>query len=255
MSRVKPLSLLLGVGVLLALSTSGSSDEFSSKDESTELDRPRQRSSYQRSSSSKVESTKNYQDLVQQLASPNKEATTRSGEWGFSVTFPRGYDVNAQIHVDSARQKLHDDFEKALPFLVEALDDERYCMTLGDGGGGYYNYPVGALCRRMIESHLEVYRRKIHFDGPTLWGKYTYTPISKEWFKTRKGRTLAELQIEAINWAIQRRRSESIEKNIDRRMNEIPDMQKLRDEIAKSGKPVLPRLSRMVTSDQSSNSP
>ena len=140
------------------------------------------------------------------------------------------------------------------PYLVEALGDERYCMTINwADGDAYYNHSVGAICHNVIASQLEVYREKMRFSGPPHWHRYDYRPISKEWWQARKGRSLPELQIEAINWALERRMVES-KTNIDERgKNEISELQKLRDEITNSGKPAKPqrqRLYQMVTSDK-----
>jgi hypothetical protein len=229
MSRVMPLSLFLGVGLLLALSQRGLGGEPPSKDELT----------------------KKYRELIQRLVSPNKEPMTTNRSSG-SVKFPAGYDVKAQERIAAARQVLHDNFAEALPFLIEALDDTRYCMTINwADGDAYYNRSVGSICRDVIASQLEVYRGKIRFSGPQHWHRYGYGPISKEWWQARKGRSLAELQIEAIDWALERRMAEPAAEVREDREHEIADLRKLRGEIATSGKPVKRRaMYPMVTSDR-----
>ena len=185
-------------------------------------------------SMTKDELAKKYRGLVQQLVSPNKEATTDNGSSG-RYALPKGYDVSAQKRIYAARQTLYDEFEEALPFLVEALDDDRYCMTIDWAeGDAYYNFSVGKICRNMIASHLEVYRNKMRF-SLRRWHQYTY-PVSKEWWKKQNSRNLVELQIDAINWAIDQCRAEKEIPN-----QEITDLQKLRDEIAKSRKATKPR--------------
>lgn len=191
--------------------------------------------------------TKKYRDLVAQLVSPNQKPTTDDE----SVKFPKGYDVNAQQRIDAARNTLHDNIEQSLPFLIEALDDERYCMTISWAeGDAYYNESVGDICRDIIQSHLEVYRDQIIFYGPGQWNRYSYNLVSKKWFQTRKDRRLTDLQIEAINWAIERRNAEDKSNVPEDRKNEVADLQKLRERIVKDGKLTKPRgMHRMTTTD------
>jgi hypothetical protein len=229
MSRGLELRLALSVGLLLAFSNRGIGGPPSSKDELP----------------------KEYGELVRMLVSPNEKPTAQGGA-NPSAKFPEGYDVKAQKRIKAARQKLHDNFEKALPFLIDAIDDNRYCMTIDWAeGDGYYNYSVGRVCRDVIASQLEVYRPKIRFSGPQHWHRYNYGPINKPWWHARKGRSLAELQVEAIDWAIKRRKAEPKDEVGEERADEIAELQKLRDEIARSKKPAKPRrMLPMVTADR-----
>ncbi|HWE40707.1 MAG TPA: hypothetical protein VG406_29465 [Isosphaeraceae bacterium] len=189
--------------------------------------------------------SRNYKQLVAQLVSPNRKATT---DVDF-VRFPAGYDVKAQDRIDSVRKVLQDNFEAALPSLINALDDDRYCMTIDwADGDAYYNKSVSDICRDILASQLEVYRDKIRFGGPTHWHRYDYGPISKEWWQKRKNRSLAELQVEAIDWAIKRREAA---REKERRKEELAALRKLRDGIARSEKPAKPRgMLRMVVIDK-----
>ena len=154
------------------------------------------------------QASKKYRALIEQLASPNEEAMTRNGGHS-TVTFPTGYDVQAQNRIEAARQTLQDNFEEALPFLLDALDDKRYSMTIDWAeGDAYYNYSVGRVCRDVIASQLEVYRDLIWFSGPQHWHRYDYKEVSKKWLPKQKGRSLADLQIAAIDWAIEQRMAE-----------------------------------------------
>lgn len=203
----------------------------------------------------KAELAKKYKELVQQLASPNQPATTRNRASG-SVTFPAKYDVKAQEKIDAVRRELQSNAQDALPYLVEALDDDKYCMTISWAEGqAYYNRSVGEVCHEIISSQLEVYRSKLTFSKKS-WHEYEY-PISKEWYETRKKLSLAKLQIEAIDWAIEKRKAEGDEHAGDRRgqlrKNEVPELERLRDGIAKTKKPTSPRkLLHMVTSNRGS---
>jgi hypothetical protein len=197
----------------------------------------------------KADAKRDYRALVAELASPNNEPTTFKRAGG-RVKFPARYNVKAQRRIDEVRRILQDNIEESLPFLVEALDDKRYCMTIDWGDGdAYYNRSVGSICQNVIESHLEIYRDKIGFSGPQHWKKYTY-PISKEWWQARKDRSLVELQIEAVDWAIELRKVDDMEARTDP-AKELADLRKLRDEVESSQKPAKPRhMFRMETTNQ-----
>jgi hypothetical protein len=222
MRRAWPLSVLLGASMLLIPSQPGLGD-----------------------GTSRDKQSKRYTELISQLVSPNKEPTTGDE----SVSFPKGYDVRAQRRVEAARRVLHENFEDAFPYLVDALDDGRYCMTISWGeGDAYYNYSVGKIYRDMIASQFEVYRDKIEFSGPQHWHRYDYRLISTERLRSRKGRSLSELQIEAIDWAIEPRKT-APEK--ERRKEELAALRDMRDQIAKSGRPAKPkRMLPMVLTDK-----
>lgn len=193
------------------------------------------------------EARKNYAELIPLLVSPNEKPSTA----GESVTFSDSYDVKAQLRIHAIRQILHDNVEDALPSLVEALDEERYCMTVDWAEGDVYiNCSVGDICRNVIATQLEVYRDKMRFSDPQHWHRYDY-PISKKWWKSHKGSNLAELQTEAIKWAIDRRKAEPEEHTDEDSKDEISDLQKLRAAIAESGRPAKSRrMLRMITSNK-----
>lgn len=194
-----------------------------------------------------------YRDLIKQLVSPNTAPERGGGKEEPWVKFPKGYDLAAQRQIDETRKELQDNIEEALPYLVESLDDDRYCMTINwADGDAYYNKTVGETCRQIIASHLEVYRRKIRFSFiPGQWRYYDYKPISKEWWAERKDRSLVDLQIEAIDWAIERRMAETKIGNLGLdRLNEVAALTKLRDELKDSKTPAEPMgLSRTQTRD------
>jgi hypothetical protein len=202
----------------------------------------------------KESEAKKYRDLASQLVSPNKEPMIEGSEFGDdpSVRFPPGYDVKAQQRIKAARQALFENIEDSLPYLVEALDDKRYSMTIAWGEGeNTSNDSVGKVCRDIIKEYLEVYRDKMKFNE-LRWHFYNY-PISKKWYEKRKGRSIAKLQIEAIDWAIDRHKAEPKSWAKEDRSNEIPDLRKLRDSIAKSDRPAEREHSRtlpLVTSDR-----
>jgi hypothetical protein len=184
--------------------------------------------------SSQDAAAQKYRELVQQLVSPNRRPTTGVFKGGRSIEFPDGYDVGAQKRINAARRVLHDNLEESLPFLIESLNDDRYCMTIDWMGDEYSNCSVGKICRDVIRSRLEIYRAKLAFSGPAHWHRYDY-PLSKEWWKERNGRSLVDLQIEAVDWAIERRMAAA---DSDDRKTEIANLRALRDGLAASRTPV-----------------
>ena len=179
---------------------------------------------------------KKYRALVEQLVSPNPAPTTHVDGQPTKVLFPKNYDVEAQKRMAAARMALYANMREALPYLIDALDDKRYCMTINwADGDGYYNESVGDICREVIASHLEVYRKELNFTGPQHWHHYTYPDISRKWFENRKTRNLAELQLEAIDWAIQRRREEAGRYEREGRKDEVDRLRKMRKALQQSG--------------------
>lgn len=188
-------------------------------------------------STGKEEKIRDCAELIQQLASSNEKPTTKRPPRS-TVIFPVGYDMKAQQRIIEVRQTLCDHFEEALPFLVAALEDDRYSMTISwADGDAYYNYSVGSVCRNIIAANLEVYRSSIRFSGPQHWNRYNYGPISEEWWQSRKGRSLAELQVEAIDWAIEQLEAELQNEAREGGKAELTKLRTLRIEIAESGKP------------------
>lgn len=192
-----------------------------------------------------------YRDLIKQLVSPNAKAESgiRGDAW---VKFPKGYDVAAQEKIDNVREKLQKSVAEALPYLIESLGDKRYCMTINWAeGDGYYNRSVGEICHEIIASHMEIYRDKIPVGSPQRWHRYDYPNISKKWWEARKDKSLAELQVEAIDWAIATREADNDDGRFkDTREAEIAALIELRDSIGKSKmRPKPQRLLPMMTSD------
>lgn len=212
-----------------------------------------------------------YRDLVESLASPNEWPTISKQTLQdklYLEDFPAGYDVAVQKKIEKSRQVLFDDFEESLPYLIDALEDKRYSMTIFNRELGYYSQSVGQICKQIIASNLEVYRSSISFKGPAHWYRYNFK-VSKEWWKERQGRKLYELQIDAIDWAIEQLekdkkpvpkgdsvsdpKSDLVALTVARPDSaaagkQIADLRALRDEIAKSKKPAKPAgMPRMVT--------
>jgi hypothetical protein len=162
-----------------------------------------------------------YREFVKGLVSPNKAPQVFDED---QVRFPTHYDSKAQDQIDGNRQRLYKHCDEALPFLINACTDSRYSLTWKSDSYAS-NECVGEVCLEIIASHLEVYRDCM----PSSYTKmryYTYSfvprlggalgeqvteerrKITQEWWKTRKGKSLHDLQIEAFDWAIAKRNQE-----------------------------------------------
>jgi hypothetical protein len=185
------------------------------------------------------ESALRFKALIDQLASPNPEPKTHINGKPHRVRFSADYDVKSQERVDEARRALHRSIADALPYLIDALDDKRYSMTINWGDGdGYYNKTVGDICREVIATNLEVYRKEIAFLGPQHWHQYTFPYVSKEWLSKNSNRTLIELQLDAIDWAIDQRAKEDGRYAREDRAQEPNKLLELRNRLKGSKEPL-----------------
>jgi hypothetical protein len=160
--------------------------------------------------------------LVKGLASSNTPIRCRGEAEDMSI--PPGYDWKAQVPIEENRKILFAQCEKALPMLAEGCLDTRYSLTSEWIEGSIYSWSVGQVCQMILANHIEVFRDCIGFSGPGEWHKYDFvpeleTPIGgkvsdrkkkeiQDWWRGRKHKSLQELQIEAFNWAIEKRKED-----------------------------------------------
>jgi hypothetical protein len=83
---------------------------------------------------------------------------------------------------------------------------------------------VGEVCLEIIAHHVEVFRDHIKFAGPQHWHQYNFVPRLQSaigdsvtdsrkqkiqaWWRDRNGRSIRELQLEAMDWAIEKRKQD-----------------------------------------------
>ncbi len=188
----------------------------------------------------------NYRELVQALVSPNKPCDCKIDR--AKVQFPRRYDAAAQDRIEKARQTLYEHCEDALPALIDGSTDSHYSMTwMSDSYCG--NMCVGEVCLEIVASQLEAYRHYMSLYTKGEYYGYRFVPRLgsaigdeltdarkkeiEEWWRGRKGKTLAELQIEACDWAIAKRAANGGKKEFS---DEIDHTVAARDKIRKDGK-------------------
>jgi hypothetical protein len=154
--------------------------------------------------------------LIDQLVSPNSQPKQDGPE----VMYPQGFDKAAQARVHTAFHKLTAIGLPAFPYLQARLGDERYCFTM-DAGPADANFSVGTVCRLIIGGHLQPYssftRGAKDKDGraadprtrprrPSYFEHYKLDSAKafQHWWKGHKDKSLREIQIEVLEWTIER---------------------------------------------------
>jgi hypothetical protein len=111
-----------------------------------------------------------------------------------------------QKPIAAAYDELSANIEVSLPVLVTHAADKRFSYVYEVGISGVYRCAtVGTACRQIITAHVDVYHqavRKYDADGrsKSLW--FGEGQTLSAWWKDRKGRSLADLQLEGIEWAL-----------------------------------------------------
>jgi hypothetical protein len=146
--------------------------------------------------------------LVKQLVNPHKAPFTEI----YVDRLPKGLNVGTlQAKARAAYNELSKNFKVALPVLVKNVHDQRFSYVYEDRVTGVYlKATVGQACDAIIGAHVEVYRRHVTtYDGEgrprSLWFISACGGIDN-WWESRKGKTLAELQLEGIEWALRQKK-------------------------------------------------
>jgi hypothetical protein len=184
--------------------------------------------------------------LVEQLVSPHKPPFKED----YVPELPAGvreadlYD--RQRKIAAAYDALSDNIEVSLPVLAKHVPDKRFSYVYEETAGtagGYLQESVGGACRDIIGQHVEVYHRhttRYVFEGlpRSLWFINDGCGGVEEWWKTRKGKTLAELQLEAIGWVLRQNKPKEFksEKEWAKALKSCEEMAK---RIRTSKKPIL----------------
>ncbi len=186
---------------------------------------------------------KEIKTLIDQLVSPNPEPMTTFRP---HIDLPAGYDRTKQAKVLDARSKLLELGSPAFPFLIERWNDERYCLTTENGlSGCFTNESVGSICRIIVFVQLQPFgfwqsggddpRGKPH--RPSYPEHFLESQkAAKAWWEKNKGKTLYQMQLEALDWVI----AEEAKRPGDFSAKEQEGLQKIRKDLVKSGKPLPP---------------
>ena len=151
------------------------------------------------------------QVLIKQLVSRNKPPLIECG----AASYLPDYDKAAQSQAWKAWTRLFETGHTAFPYLLEAQNDLRYCLTAEDpleGNSG--NYSVGQACRIILIQHLQPYGT-VYAEGegdprtrprrPDYYRRHKlHEPeAARTCWEARRKNTLRELQVEVLQWVIQ----------------------------------------------------
>jgi len=150
---------------------------------------------------------------VEQLASKT-EPPFDEGEDGYVLRLPRGITesglIKAQLPVREAFNSLSENLDVALPIVVKHIDDKRFSYVQEEPSNGvYFQVSVGSACRKLLDQQIAVYKPNIRSIGggkiagePPFAHKPEFVGSDEKWWETRKNKSLVELQLEAVEWAI-----------------------------------------------------
>jgi hypothetical protein len=149
-----------------------------------------------------------------------------------------------QRRIKEAYDTLSDNIAVSLPVLVRYCEDDRFSYVFESEGtsGVIAKADVGSACSQIIRAHVEVYRRVVtrhDFAGiPRCPSFLTASGGIKKWWRSRKGKSLAELQLEAIAWARHQKRPKLFESNREWTAAK-KSLEKMAATIRESRKPIL----------------
>lgn len=145
--------------------------------------------------------------LVERLVSPGKRPFSEN----YVLDLPRGVNTKSlhetQKCIAAAYNELSDNIESALPVLMKHINDRRFSYVYEEGiSGTYHTAEVGIACYRIIFAHVNIYSEpvtKYDSDGrsKSLYFIEDGCGGLEKWWKGRRGRSLADLQREGIEWA------------------------------------------------------
>lgn len=153
--------------------------------------------------------------LIARLVNPDKPPFTKS----FVLRLPEGVDEKTlrrkQGKITAAYQALSDNIEVSLPILAKNVNDRRFSFVYTSISGAITTESVGGACSDIIFAHVEVYRR--HTTRPDFSGIPRCPSFIGErggfekWWESRKGKSLAELQLEGIEWVLRQDKPKEFE--------------------------------------------
>ncbi len=150
------------------------------------------------------------EQLVAELVNPGRPPFKRS--YVFDEDLKNQDEIRArQKKVEAAYARLSDGIEVSLPVLMKHIGDEPFSHVADNPfSGSIIKVSVGGACADIVREHVEVYHG--HTEGleagdrPTsLWFISDCGGMEK-WWQSRKGKPLAELQLEAIEWVLRHER-------------------------------------------------
>lgn len=189
MKRCPMLSFLISLCLLAPMTTASAAGEGNSPEFRKEVD-----------------------SLIRQLRSPNKDPNRTSSPF---VRFPEDYDHVAQKKVTEAVAELKSLGKAAFPILIEHANDSEYSQSRSIAI--LSSASVGQACYDIIQHQVDPspfnYKNRKGSDGKehgfhrSYFGKYWKGAQSRRvvlelWWKDNQGKSLLDMQIEALESAI-----------------------------------------------------
>ena len=137
--------------------------------------------------------------------------------------------------VKTAYRKLTNNFQAALPHLVEHIDDKRYSFPREHPSSSYYeNQSVGDACRSIIDRKL-LLRNPMVSDSRDI-AVWHSLPIDKQWFQRVRGMSLFEMQLDSLDWLLKQPPPERV--GASEWKSELSEVRQFRNKFFSDGKPV-----------------
>jgi hypothetical protein len=186
---------------------------------------------------------KDCEKLVEQLASPHKPPFAER----YVLDLPERVDLDRlqkkQEKIKEAYDALSANVEVALPALIKGTSDDRFSYVYEVGwNGAFTKASVGHACYRILTQNVEAYHkhtyrtdgthppRSLHFIADGCGGL-------DKWWEKRKGKSLASLQLEAIEWAMRQPQPKHFKSKKDWD-KAVRAMEKMAKQVRESGKPI-----------------
>jgi hypothetical protein len=157
---------------------------------------------------------------------------------------PRNLNRASLIVVKNAYDNLAANVAKSLPALIESLEDKRYSYYQESPSGAFLCHTVGEACYSIIVRNIEVYRpyatvldkterpRTVHFIDATGG--------PQKWLASRKDKSLFDMQLEAVEWALRQKKPDPQELVSDADWKKaIDDLRDFHAGFRTKGKPVV----------------
>lgn len=176
---------------------------------------------------------------VQQLANRSKRPFEK-----YVHKPPKNIDRKALAEVKAAYDKLSIHFADSLPSLIGGLSDERYSYYQEVPSNGVFEcHNVGGACGKIIHENIEVYRRHLYSLDRTQVPRTVHFLSEmggiEKWYASRKDKSLFELQLEAVNWALSQPPDDRVERS--EWDSAVVSLRKFRDELVQGKKPFDPK--------------
>lgn len=176
---------------------------------------------------------------IARLKSPNQDPNPTLQGGVFEC--PVGFACDAQKAVFDAERQLTRMGKDAFATLIAHGDDKGYSLSILSAT--LVGYSVGTVCLNIVEDQVDIagtrYKDRIGADGKyhLSWGYFSKyyaanrsrSAAFKQWYEEHENKTVKEMQIEALEWAIEREKAIGFPREKDKEWYLIPLERQLDD--------------------------